>query len=213
MNLPLIKKLKIGVLASGSGTNLQAIIDACINNAIDAEVKIVISDVSTASALERAKKAQVPTAYHKRSSYPTKQAYEQAIIGDLKKHDVELVCLAGYMRLVGKDFLDAFPHRVINIHPALLPSFPGLDAQEQALEYGVKITGCTVHFVDEQTDNGPIILQAAVSIIEDDTVETLRQRILQEEHKIYPQTIQLFAEGRLTIEGRRVRIKTNPKSQ
>ena len=142
-----------------------------------------------------------------RSTYPTKQAYESAIISDLRKYDVELVCLAGYMRIVGKYFLEAFPNRVINIHPALLPSFPGLEAQRQAWEYGVKISGCTVHFVDEQTDHGPIILQAAVPAMEDDTIETLRQRILKEEHKIYSQAIQLFAEGRLAIEGRRVRIK------
>jgi phosphoribosylglycinamide formyltransferase-1 len=203
----MIKKLKLGVLASGSGTNLQAILDVCANKAINAEVKIVISDMPAAYALERAKKMGIPIALHERNSYPTKQAYEQAIISDLKRYHVELVCLAGYMRIVGRDFLAAFPNRVINIHPALLPSFPGLDAQEQAFEYGVKVTGCTVHFVDEQTDNGPIILQTAVAVMEDDSVETLRQRILNEEHKIYPRAIQLFAEGRLTIEGRRVRIK------
>jgi len=200
-------KLKLGILASGSGTNLQAILEACHNQAIDAEVKIVISDVPTAKALERAKKFGVPTAVHERRTYPAKQSFEQAIINDLKKYEIELVCLAGYMRIIGKDFLNAFENRIINIHPALLPSFPGLDAQKKAWEYGVKVSGCTVHFVDEMTDHGPIILQAAVPVLEEDTVETLRERILKEEHRIYPQAIQLYAEGRLTMKGRRVQIK------
>ncbi len=201
------KKLKLGVLASGSGTNLQAILEASANDKIDADVRIVISDVAAAKALERAKKFGVATAIHLRKNYPTKEEFEKAIVRDLKKHDVELVCLAGYMRIVGKEFLAAFPDRVINIHPALLPSFPGLDAQKQALEYGVKVSGCTVHFVDEKTDNGPIILQAAVKVAEDDTVDTLSARILKEEHRIYPEAINLCARGRLVLKGRRVRIK------
>ena len=203
-------KLKLGILASGSGTNLQAIIDACANKIINAEVVVVVSDVATAGALERAKKFGVATAIHVRNDYSSKQAYELAIIKDLRKYNVELVCLAGYMRIVGKDILKAFPNRVLNIHPALLPSFPGLDAQKQAFEYGVKVSGCTVHFVDEKTDHGPIILQRTVAVLEDDTVETLRERILKEEHKIYPEAIKLFAEGRLMIEGRRVRIRNSP---
>ncbi len=200
------KKLKLGVLASGSGTNLQSILESSSSGKIDAEVKIVISDVPTAGALERAKAFNVPVTVRERSSYPSKQAFEAAIISDLKDHCVELVCLAGYMRIIGKEFLAAFPNRVINIHPALLPSFPGLDAQEQALDYGVKVAGCTVHFVDEKTDHGPIILQATVPVLEDDTVESLRQRILKEEHRLYSETIQLFASKRLRLEGRRVRI-------
>lgn len=201
------KKLKLGVLASGSGTNLQAILESCANNKIDADVKIVVSDVATAKALDRARKFGVPAVVHERKDYPTKQDYEKAIVGDLKRHEVELVCLAGYMRIVGKEFLSAFPNRVINIHPALLPSFPGLDAQELAWDYGVKVSGCTVHFVDEQTDHGPIILQATVPVMDNDTVDSLRERILKQEHRIYSEAIQLYAEGRLTIEGRCVRIK------
>jgi phosphoribosylglycinamide formyltransferase-1 len=201
------KKIKIGVLASGSGTNLQAILEACEKKEIDAEVCIVISDVPAAKALERAKKFGVAASVHERKNFPSKDAYEQAVIADLKKHNAELVCLAGYMRIVGKDFLKAFPERIINIHPALLPSFPGLEAQKQAWEYGVKISGCTVHFVDEQTDHGPIIIQEAVPVLENDTVESLRERILKEEHKIYPKAIQMIAEGRLSINGRKVKIK------
>jgi len=200
------KKLKLGVLASGSGTNLAAILESSANNKIDAEVKIVISDVPAAKALDRAKSFKIPTAVHERKSYPTKEAYETAIVADLKKHDVELVCLAGYMRIVGKEFLGAFPDRIINIHPALLPSFPGLEAQKQAFEYGVKISGCTVHFVDEKTDHGPIILQASVPVLDDDTVDSLRERILKQEHRIYSEAIQLYAEGLLKIDGRRVKI-------
>ena len=204
------KRLKLGVLASGSGTNLQAILESCAAQRISAEVKIVISDVPGAKALERAKKSGVATAVHERNSYPSKKEYEAAIVADLKGHDVELVCLAGYMRIVGKEFLSAFPDRVINIHPALLPSFPGLNAQQQAFEYGVKVSGCTVHFVDDQTDHGPIIAQAMVPVLENDTVESLQQRILKEEHRIYSEAIQLYAEERLIIEGRRVRIISSP---
>lgn len=199
-------KLKLGVLASGSGTNLQAILESCESGKIAAEVTVVVSDVPAAKALDRAKKFGVATSVHERASYPSKKEYEAAIVADLKRYNVELVCLAGYMRIVGKEFLAAFPNRVINIHPALLPSFPGLDAQKQALEHGVKVSGCTVHFVDEMTDNGPIILQAAVPVLEKDTVEMLQQRILKEEHRIYSEAVQLYAEGRLRIEGRRVKI-------
>lgn len=198
------KKIKLGVLASGSGTHLQAILESCAKNKIDAEIKIVVSDNPSAGALERAKKFGVPTVVHERKKYATKQAHEEAIIADLKKNGVELVCLAGYMRLVGKIFLDAFANRVINIHPALLPSFPGLDAQKQAFDYGVKVAGCTVHFVDEKTDHGPIILQAAVPVLKNDTVDSLRERILEQEHKIYSEAIQLIAENKLKIEGRKV---------
>lgn len=200
------KKLKLGVLASGSGTNLQAILESCSSGKINAEVRIVVSDVARAGALERAKRSGVATAVHERSSYPSKKEHEAAMVADLKKRGVELVCLAGYMRIVGKGFLAAFPDRVMNIHPALLPSFPGLDAQKQAFDHGVKVSGCTVHFVDEMTDHGPIILQAAVPVLEDDSVGSLQQRILKEEHRIYSEAIQLYADGRLKLEGRRVRI-------
>ena len=196
----------IGVLASGSGTNLQSIIDASESGKINAEVKIVISDTPGAKALERAKKHGIPALLVQRGDFKSKLDFEQRIVSLLAEHGVSLVCLAGYMRIVGKTLLDAFSMRIVNIHPALLPSFPGLDGQRQALDYGVKIAGCTVHFVDELTDHGPIIAQAAVEVKEDDTVDSLRERIIKEEHRIYPEAIGLYADGRLTVEGRRVRI-------
>jgi phosphoribosylglycinamide formyltransferase-1 len=202
--LLMAKKIKIGVLASGGGTNLQAILEACEKKEIDAEVCVVISDVPSAKALERAKKFGVPTSVHERKGFPSKDAYEQAIVADLKKHSVELVCLAGYMRIVGKDFLKAFPDRVINIHPALLPSFPGLDVQKKAIDYGVKFSGCTVHFVTEDVDAGPIVTQAAVPVLDDDTSDTLAARILKEEHRIYTEAINIILSGKYKIEGRRV---------
>lgn len=203
------KKLIIGVLASGRGTNLQAIIDNIKSGKLpNVEIGCVISDNPDAKALERARRAGIPAYY----IYPGKKRtvldpeQEEKYIETLKRHGVELVCLAGFMRILKKKFLDAFPNRIMNIHPALLPAFPGLNAQKQALEYGVKVSGATVHFVDEGIDTGPIILQEAVKVEEDDTVETLADRILKVEHKIYSEAIRLFAEGRLKIEGRRVRI-------
>lgn len=200
------KPFPIGVLASGSGTNLQSIIDASESGRINAEVKIVISDTPGAKALERAKKHWIPALLVQRGDFKSKLDFEQRIVSLLAEHGVSLVCLAGYMRIVGKTLLDAFSMKIVNIHPALLPSFPGLDGQRQALDYGVKIAGCTVHFVDELTDHGPIIAQAAVEVKEDDTVDSLRERIIKEEHRIYPEAIGLYADGRLTVEGRRVRI-------
>lgn len=200
------KPLPIGVLASGSGTNLQSIIDASESGRINAEVKVVISDAPDARALGRAKKHGIPAFVVQRSEFKSKQDFEQRIVSLLTEHGVSLVCLAGYMRIVGKTVLDAFSMRIVNIHPALLPSFPGLDGQRQALDYGVKVAGCTVHFVDELTDHGPIIMQAVVEVKEGDTVDALRERILKEEHRIYPEAIGLYAEGMLTVEGRRVRI-------
>ncbi len=202
-------KLKLGILASGRGSNLQAIINACQKNEINAQVAVVISDAPTAQALERAKKAGIPTKICERKNFASKKEYEQALINELRKAQVELVCLAGYMKIVGKKFLAAFPNRVINIHPALLPSFPGLDAQKQAWEYGVKVSGCTVHFVDKLTDHGPIILQSTVPVNEDDTVEILCERILKEEHKLYSKAIQLIAENKIDIKGRKVRKNLN----
>lgn len=200
------KKLAVGVLASGSGTNLQAIIDACEAGRIDARVCIVISDRKDAFALERARRHDIPAVVHLRKGFDSKDAFEDAIAADLTKHGTQLVCLAGFMRIIGRTLLDAFPNRILNIHPALLPSFPGLEAQRQAFDYGVKVAGCTVHFVDEKTDHGPIIRQAAVEVREDDTAEALAARILKEEHRVYPEAIQLFAEGHLAIDGRKVRI-------
>ncbi len=200
------KKISLGVLVSGGGTNLQSIIDNCQSNKIDAEIKVVVSDKADAYALTRAEEAGIPTAVHNRNDYSSKEDFEGAIIESLKSHGAQLICLAGFMRIISPEFLRTFPNRVINIHPALLPSFPGLHGQKQAFDYGVKVSGCTVHFVDEGTDTGPIILQTTVPVKEDDTEETLAARILEQEHRIYPEAIQLYAEGRLEIKGRRVII-------
>jgi len=197
------KKLRLGVLASGRGTNLQAIIDSINEGKLLAEIVIVISDNPKAMALERAKRANIPTAYVK----PGKRSeFEREIIRILEENKVDLIVLAGFMRILSADFVSRFPLRIINIHPSLLPSFPGLEAQRQALEYGVKITGCTVHFVNEIVDGGPIILQEAVPVYDDDTVESLSARILEKEHKILVEAIRLFGENRLRVVGRRVFI-------
>lgn len=200
--------MNLGILASGGGTNLQAIIDACEAGTVNARVGVVISDVAEAYALERARMHSIPAVHIARRDHPSKAAFESAIHREFTAHKVELICLAGYMRIVGCTLLDAYPARLINIHPALLPAFPGLDAQRRAWEYGVKIAGCTVHFVDEQADHGPIIAQAAVGVREDDTVESLRRRILAEEHRIFPEAIGLIADGKVRIEGRRVVISS-----
>lgn len=197
------KKLRIGVLVSGRGTNLQAIIDSIQKGDLSAEIVIVISDNPNAMALERAKKANIPTAYVKPGK---KSEFEEKIIRLLEENNVELIVLAGFMRILSPNFVNHFPLRIINIHPSLLPSFPGLEAQRQALEYGVKITGCTVHFVNEMVDAGPIILQEAVPVYDDDTVESLSNRILEKEHKILVEAIRLFSENRLKVVGRRVFI-------
>src|SRR6185369_1188956 len=199
-------KIRVGVLISGSGTNLQTIIDRSAAGKLDAEVVCVISNRADAFGLQRAKKHGIAALHLDHKSYSGRQEYDTALVKELKSFNVDLVVLAGFMRIVTPVLLEAFPNRVMNIHPALLPAFPGLDAQKQALDYGAKISGCTVHFVDAGTDTGPIILQAAVPVMEDDTVETLSGRIHVEEHRMYPAAIQLFAEGRLTVEGRKVRI-------
>lgn len=199
--------LRLGVLASGRGSNLQAIIDASKKGEIQATVEVVISDNAGAYALERARSAGIPAVYINPKNFSTKTQYEEAVLDVLKSFRVELVCLAGYMRLVGTNILKFYPNRVLNIHPALLPAFPGLHAQERAWEYGVRFSGCTVHFVDEGMDTGPIILQAVVPVLPDDTPETLAERILEQEHILYPKAIKLFAEGKLEIKGRKVHIK------
>lgn len=200
-------KIGVGVLASGSGTNLQAIIDAAEAGKIAARVAVVISDKKDAYALTRAKKHKITHFFVDLSSFPSRAEYDRHLISLLREHKVDLVVLAGYMLLVGPEFVRAFPHRIMNIHPALLPSFPGTHGVADALKYGVKISGVTVHFVDEELDTGPIILQEAVSVLDDDTEETLHQRIHQVEYKLYPLAIKLFAEGKLRVEGRRVRIE------
>ncbi|MGC7847239.1 phosphoribosylglycinamide formyltransferase [Desulforudis sp. 1088] len=200
-------ELTIGVLASGRGSNLQSILDAIGEGRIEARVAVVISDNREAMALERARSRGIPAFFVDYKAYPAKADYERVVVRLLNKYGVELVCLAGYMRIATPVLLDAFPNRILNIHPSLLPSFPGLHAQRQALDYGVRYSGCTVHFVDQGVDSGPIILQAVVPVLKDDTEETLSARILAEEHKIYVEAIRLYQRGCLEIEGRRVRIK------
>ncbi len=195
-----------GVLISGSGTNLQAILDRIAAGTLDCRVGVVIANRGTAAGLERARRAGVPTRVLDHRAFATREAYDAAVADALRAAGVELVVLAGFDRLVTRVLLGAFPGRVMNIHPALLPAFKGLHAQRQALAHGVRIAGATVHFVDEETDHGPIILQGAVVVAPDDTEETLARRILEVEHELYPAAIQLFAEGRLTIDGRQVRI-------
>ncbi len=198
------KKLHLGVLVSGRGSNLQAIIDAGEAGAIDATVAIVISDVADARALELAQRYGITTVFVDPRLYATDTEFDATVIDLLCKHEVELICLAGFMRLLSLHFIREYRNRIMNVHPALLPAFPGLHAQRQALRYGAKVSGCTVHFVDEGVDTGPIIIQAVVPVLDEDTEEALSARILTYEHQIYPRAIQLFAEGRLEIRGRRV---------
>lgn len=198
--------INVGVLVSGRGSNLQAIIDASERGEIPAKVVVVISNIPGVLALERTKKHNIPAIVVDERNFKDKTAYETEIVKVLEGHKVNLVCLAGYMKIVGPTLLKAYKGRMMNIHPALLPSFPGLHAQKQALGHGVKVSGASVHFVDEGVDSGPIIIQATVPVLEDDTEETLSNRILGEEHKIYPKAIKLFAERKLKIEGRRVRV-------
>jgi phosphoribosylglycinamide formyltransferase-1 len=203
-------KLRVGVLASGRGSNLQAIIEAIDAGTLHAGIAVVISNKQEAQALERARSHGIADVFLDPKLYATRtdkrEAYDHAVLDILRKHDVELVLLAGYMKIVTPVLIDAYRNRMMNIHPSLLPSFPGLEAQQQALAWGVKTSGCTVHFVTEGVDEGPIVLQAVVSVLEQDSPETLAARILIEEHKIYPRAVQLYAEGRLHVEGRRVRI-------
>ncbi|HEU4682997.1 MAG TPA: phosphoribosylglycinamide formyltransferase [Nitrospira sp.] len=203
--------LKIAVLASGRGSNLQAIIDAVERGEIHAKIVAVISNKQDAPALERARKHGLTDIFVNPKPYAgrpdSREAYDRELLDVLAKHDVELVLLAGYMKIVTSVLVNAYTNRMMNIHPALLPSFPGLDVQKKALEWGCKLAGCTVHFVTEGVDEGPIIVQAAVPILDLDTPETLGARILEQEHKIYPRAVQLFAEGRLRVEGRRVFVE------
>jgi phosphoribosylglycinamide formyltransferase-1 len=206
---------RLGVLASGGGTNLQAILDACAARRISAEVAVVVSNVPGAGALERARRANVLAEVVPSKGVADRDAYDLRLVEALRAHRVDLVCLAGYMRIVTPAFLRAFGPtpstrgcpRVVNVHPGLLPSFPGLRAQRQCFEYGARFAGCTVHFVDEGTDTGPVIVQAVVPVLPGDTEEALAGRILEQEHRIYPQAIQWFAEGRLSVEGRRVTVE------
>lgn len=199
--------INIGVLASGRGTNLQAIIEAVEEGRIEGEISIVVSDNSDAYALKRAKQHNIETQYIDFRSFKNREDYDKKVVECLKEKKIDLVVLAGYMRIIRPYFIKAYKNKIMNIHPALLPSFPGLHAQKQAVEHEVKVSGCTVHFVDEGVDLGPIILQKEVEVKDDDTEESLAERILKEEHQIYPRAIQLFSEGRLVIKGRKVFIK------
>ena len=199
--------LRVAVLASGRGSNLQAILDATRVPGFPARVAVVISDRDTAPALARAAAAGVPTVFVNPKDHPDRVAYDAALLSVLDAHRIGLVCLAGFMRLLGPALVRSYAGRMLNIHPSLLPAFPGLGAQRQALDHGVKVSGATVHLVDEGLDSGPIVLQACVPVAADDTVESLSARILVEEHRLYPEAIRLFAEGRLVISGRRVAVK------
>jgi phosphoribosylglycinamide formyltransferase-1 len=199
--------LRLGILASGRGSNFQSIIDAINSKRLKAEIAILITDNPSAFAIERAKKHGIEYIIISPESYYSKDDFFLKIAEELKKRKVGLVILAGFMRIVRKPLLDSFPNMIMNIHPALLPSFPGLHGQKQAIDYGVRISGCTVHFVDAGMDTGPIIIQAAVAVLQKDTEETLSERILKLEHQIYPEAIRLFSEGRIKIEGKRVVIK------
>lgn len=198
--------IRLAILVSGSGTNLQAIIDAIEVGELNAQVVAVISDRADAYGLERAKKHGIPAYYFNRKDFAVREEFEEALARTIQAVGAELVLLAGFMRVLSAAFLNHFPGRVMNIHPSLLPAFPGLDAQGQALNYGVKVTGCTVHFVDEGMDTGPIILQAAVPVLDGDTHDELVARILQQEHRLYAEAVQLFQASRLKIEGRKVTI-------
>ncbi len=199
-------KLSLGVLASGRGSNFQAIIDEIEKGRLNASVRLLVVDNPDAYAVERAKKHAIEHLCLDPKTFRSKDDFFAKIAQELKSKDVGLVVLAGFMRVVRKPLIDSFPHRIINIHPALLPSFPGLHGQRQAVDYGVRISGCTVHFVDEGIDTGPIIIQAAVRVLPDDTEDSLSERILKLEHRIFPEAIRLYSEGRLKIEGRVVKI-------
>jgi len=199
--------LKIGVLASGRGSNFQSIIDEIASDRLNAEIVLLITDNPSAFAIERAKQHRIDYLVVLPKEYRSRDNLFSKISDELKKKNVDLVVLAGFMRIVGKPLINAFPNKIMNIHPALLPSFSGLHGQKQAVDYGVKISGCTVHFVDEGMDTGPVIIQAAVPVSQNDTEETLSEKILRLEHKIYPEAIRLFSEGKIEVEGRKVRIR------
>ncbi|MEE8492435.1 MAG: phosphoribosylglycinamide formyltransferase [Nitrospirales bacterium] len=202
--------LRLGILASGRGSNLQAIIDAVEAGSLHARIALVLSNKREAQALERARRHGLPEVFLDPKPFAgrpdSREAYDHAVLDALHKHDVELVLLAGYMRIVTPVLIQAYSHRIMNIHPSLLPAFPGLDVQHKALDWGVKLAGCTVHFVTDRVDEGPIIIQAAVPVLDGDTADTLSARILTEEHTIYPRAIRLYVAGRLRVEGRQVRI-------
>ena len=201
------KRIRIGVLVSGRGSNLQAIIDNIGNGSLAAEIAVVISDQPDAFTLEHARKHSIPAVHISAKGYRgRREEYDALLVQELRKHSVDLVILAGFMRIISKVLVQAYPHRMMNIHPALLPSFPGLHVQKAAIEHGVKFSGCTVHFVDEGMDTGPVIIQAVVPVLDGDTEDVLASRILKQEHKLFSRAIRLFAEGKLKVVGRRVLV-------
>lgn len=203
---PSLTTNKIGILISGRGSNMTALLDAVADGRLDAEVALVISNIETAAGLQKARERGIETLFINHKGRP-REAHDAEMIRELKGRNVSLVCLAGYMRLVSATFVRAFENRILNIHPSLLPAFPGLDAQRQALRHGVKVTGCTVHLVDEELDHGPIILQRSVEVRDDDTEEMLSARILAEEHRAYPEAVARVFEPGFRVEGRRTLIR------
>lgn len=194
---------RLGVLISGRGSNLQALIDAVQDRRLDASIDVVISNRQAAEGLERARRAGIETLWLDHRGFATRDEYDAALVRELRARHVGLVCLAGFMRRIGDPMIEAFRHSILNIHPSLLPSFPGLDAQRQAIEHGAKVSGVTVHLVTAELDGGPIILQRAVAVRDDDTVESLASRILHEEHRLYPEAVKLVLDGGWMVEGRR----------
>jgi phosphoribosylglycinamide formyltransferase-1 len=200
---------RVGVLISGRGSNLQALIDAQRAGQLGGEIVVVISNVETAFGLERARQAGILAVFHDHRG-KKREDYDAELIAILRRHEVDLVCLAGFMRLLSPRFIEAFAGRILNIHPALLPAFPGLDAQRQAFDYGVKVSGATVHLVDEGLDSGPIVVQEAVAVLDSDDADTLAHRILEVEHKIYPRAVRILLSGRFRVVGRRVIVEDEP---
>ena len=196
--------MRVGVLASGSGSNFSALVDGLNLASSPARVEVLICNVPGAGVLERAAKANVPSVVIDHKAFADRAAFDSAIVAALREHRIDLVCLAGFMRLIGPALLSAFPQKLVNVHPALLPSFPGLHGARQALEHGARVAGCTVHFVDAGTDTGPIIAQAAVPVLETDDEATLQQRIQQHEHRLFPEAVRRIALGQVRVEGRRV---------
>jgi phosphoribosylglycinamide formyltransferase-1 len=201
-------RLQLAVLASGRGSNFDAIYSATEDGRLDADIKVLISDKPQALVLQKARQCEIPAYFVDPGAFADRSAYEKELIKRLHQHQVGVVALAGYMRLVGEVMLKEYPRRIVNIHPALLPAFTGLHAQRQALEYGVKFSGCTVHLVDDGMDTGPIIMQKVVPVYDNDNEESLTARILEQEHQVYWQSLQLMAEGKLYIEGHRILVRS-----
>jgi phosphoribosylglycinamide formyltransferase-1 len=199
---------RLAILISGRGSNLQSIVDATRSGALDATVAIVVSNRAEAPGLARAREAGIEALHVSPRAFAERDAYDRELVRILRARQIGIVCLAGFMRLVGAPLLEAFERRILNVHPSLLPAFPGLDAQRQALEYGVRVSGATVHLVTSELDAGPIVVQAAVPVLENDTVDTLSARILVEEHRLYPEAIRLLLDTPWTLEGRRLRVSS-----